>query len=422
MAGARLLQRLYRRLPGDAAAALRCAVAMAEQQHRPLYLVGGAVRDLLLGADHLDIDLVVEGDAIRLARAVARAIGARVVAHPTFGTAVVAGDGLRLDFARARSERYQRPGALPSVAPASLAGDLERRDFTINALALRLDGPNAGDLIDPWRGRDDIARQRIRVLHDASFRDDATRILRAARYAGRLRFRLESRTAALLRCDLPYLSAISGARLRREFERLAAEERAAAMVRFARTWGVLRAVHTALAPDDRALRALRRLSQVPAAQRSAVLFAVLLARAGPAAAEAAIARLSLTREQADAVRGTIALRRQAARLALPGLRPSAAVRVLDQYSTGAVEAFALAADRTLAAQRARRYLDRWRHMKTHLDGEDVVALGVERGPRVGAALDVLRDARLDGVTRTLRDEEALVRMRFVSQARRRRHA
>ncbi len=410
-------------MPGELAAAVRSAVAVAERRGEPLYLVGGGVRDLLLGTAHLDIDLVVEGDAIALAGAVAKAVDARVVAHPSFGTAVVRGDGFRLDFARARSERYQRPGALPTVELASLADDLARRDFTINALALRLDGPHAGALIDPFGGREDIARRRVRVLHDGSFRDDATRLLRAVRYAGRLGFRIEARAARLLRGDLSYVDTISGARLRSELERIADEDRVGVIVRLAARLGVLRALHPALAADDRALRALRRLPRIAAPQRSAVLFALLLARATPSSADAAIARLVLTREQSEAVRGVIALRRQAVRLARVALRPSAAARLLDGYPPASIEAFALVTERKLAAGRARRYLDRWRQMKTLLDGHDVVALGVPRGPRVGEALSCLRDARVDGEVKTRKDEEALVRKMFVerpSRARRRR--
>jgi tRNA nucleotidyltransferase (CCA-adding enzyme) len=423
MADARLVQRLYRRMPGELAAAVRCAVAVAVRRGEPLYLVGGGVRDLLVSAAHLDIDLVVEGDAIALAGAVAKAMDARVVRHPSFGTAVVRGEGFRLDFAGARSERYQRPGALPTVEPASLLDDLARRDFTINALALGLDGPRGGALIDPFGGREDIVRRRIRVLHDGSFRDDATRVVRAVRYAGRLGFRLEARTARLLRVDLSYADTISGARLRRELERIADEDRVGVIVRLAARLGVLRALHPALAPDDRALRAFGRVARIAPPQRSAVLFALLLARATPSRAEAAIARLMLTRAQSEAVRGVIALRRQAARLGRVALRPSAAAAVLDGSPPASIEAFALVTEHKLAGERARRYLNRWRQMKTFLNGNDVVALGVRRGPRVGEALSCLRDARVDGEVKTRKDEEALVRKKFVerpSRARRRR--
>jgi tRNA nucleotidyltransferase (CCA-adding enzyme) len=414
MANARLLPRFYRRLPADLAHAVRCAVNLAEERDAALYLAGGGVRDLLLGARHIDIDLVMEGDAIGLARAVSERLDARVVAHERFSTAAVRGDGFRLDFARAREERYARPGALPSVRPASIEDDLARRDFTVNAMALRLDGPEAGRVLDPFGGRDDLRRRRIRVLRQDSFRDDATRILRAVRYAGRLDFRIEPGTARLLQRDVSYFGTISGARLRRELELVVQEERVATIVRPAAKLGVLRAVHPALRPDDRALRAITRLPRVPESDRSAVLFALLLAAATPSKAEAATARLSLTRQQSLAVRDVIALRRKRKRLARESLSASAAARLFDAHSPAAVEAFALLED-SLAVRRARRYLDRWRGAKTLLNGEDVVELGVSRGPRVGEALTFLRDARLDGEVKTRRDETALLRRFFVRE-------
>lgn len=410
---ARLGQRLYRRLPAEQAAAVCCTVSLAERCAMPLYLVGGGVRDLLLGAAHLDIDFVVEGDAIALARAVAKELRARAVAHARFGTALVRGDGFRLDLARARAERYERPGALPSVQAASIADDLARRDFTINALALRLRGPDAGALLDPFCGQDDLARRRVRVLHDESFWDDATRILRALRYAGRLGFQIETHTAQLLQRDLSYLSTISGARLRHEFERIAEEDRVGRIVRLADKTGVLRALHPALAPGEGALRAIDRLPRVPPAHRSAVLFALLLTEATPLTAEAAIERLALTGEQERALRGLLAMRRLETRLARVTLRVSETVRLLDPHPPAAIEAFALLTGRTLAARRARRYLEDWRSIRPRLDGRDVVALGVPRGPQVGAALALLRDARLDGRVTTRREEETLVRRRFV---------
>lgn len=417
-ARARLPALLKGRLGDRAWAAVQTAVSLAEGRGLDLYLVGGGVRDLLLGAAHLDVDLVVEGDALGLAGAVAERLGARLVTHPRFGTAVVEGDGFRLDLARARSERYERPGALPTVRPASLADDLARRDFTINAIALCLTGARAGELLDPYGGQDDLARRRLRVLHDRSFQDDATRILRAVRYAGRLAFRLDPKTAALLRRDLSYLGTISGARLRHELERIALEERAAQIVRLAARLCVLAAVHPALTPGPRALRALARLAVVTPSHRDAVLFSLLLSGARTGQAESAIERLALTGRQAEAVRSVLALRAAQARLARPGLRPSGAVALLEPHPPPAIEALVLLAERPLAARRARRYLGEWRFVRPRLNGRDVEALGVPRGPRIGAALAALRAARLDGRVKTRDDEVALVRRLRLTQRRR----
>jgi tRNA nucleotidyltransferase (CCA-adding enzyme) len=393
--------------------ALHCAVALAEERGLDLYLVGGAVRDLHLGVAAVDIDLLTEGDAIALATALGDAMGARVVAHPRFGTAAVSGEGFRLDIAQARSERYPRPGALPVVEPATLEEDLARRDFTINAMALRLTGPRRGEVIDPHGGESDLKRRVVRVLYDASFQDDATRITRALRYGGRFRYEIEAHTAALLRRDVSYIDTISGARLRYEFERIANEARVAEIVRRAGDLGVLAAVYAALRAGDRELTALGDLPALRHSHRDAALFCVLLSRATVGDAEGAIERLRLTGRQAGAVRAFLRLRDNEAQLAEAGLRPSEAVALFEVAPRPAIEAFALLAGTTIVGERASRFLDEWRHIKPRLNGRDVEALGVPHGPRVGEALALLREARLDGRAPRREDEVALVRASLV---------
>ena len=160
----------------------------------PLYLVGGPVRDLVLGRSSEDLDLVVEGDAARLAGKVGERLSAKVVIHRRFGTATVKVDKNRLDLATARKETYSRSGALPKVMPGSIAEDLHRRDFTVNAMALGISGPLAGELLDPTSGLKDIEQGIIRSIHRGSFQDDATRIFRAVRYEQRLGFRMATET------------------------------------------------------------------------------------------------------------------------------------------------------------------------------------------------------------------------------------
>ena len=158
-----------------------------------MYLVGGAVRDLLLGGRPLDLDLVVEGDAA----AFAASLGGELKVHDRFGTSTVTLDGFSYDIARARRETYAHPGALPDVAPAPLAEDLERRDFTVNTLALALAGDRAGELHSVPPALEDLDARRLRVLHDQSFIDDPTRLFRLVRYATRLGFEIEPHTRAL---------------------------------------------------------------------------------------------------------------------------------------------------------------------------------------------------------------------------------
>lgn len=161
-------------------------------------LVGGSVRDLLLGrVDGVDVDVVVEGDAPRVARAAGAMLGARVSVHERFGTAEIhLNDGSWIDMVGARRETYPVPGALPVVEPGTLIDDLRRRDITVNAMALRLNGPEAGRIVDPCDGRRDLVDHMVRVIHPASFHEDPSRVLRVARYAARLGFAVEAATRA----------------------------------------------------------------------------------------------------------------------------------------------------------------------------------------------------------------------------------
>ncbi len=379
-----------------------------ERRGSSLFLVGGAVRDLTLGLPLADIDLVVEEDAIAVASDLGKRLRAKVVKHPRFGTAVVSGRGFRLDLAQARTEFYTRPGALPTVRPSTIEEDLDRRDFTINALALRLAGERQGELIDLHGGEQDLERGMVRVLHGESFQDDATRIFRAVRYAGRLGFRIERKTAAYLQRDRGYVETLSGTRLRREFERCAVEEKVGNIVRLAARRHVLEAAHQEFSLASRELRAVSRLPTLPTSHRDALLFCILLAQAAPSLAEDAIGRLAMTGRQAEAVAGLLGIRRLVQELSAAEAKPSRVAELLSPRPMEAIESFTLIGP-VRAARRARRFLDEWRFVRPRLDGSDLQRLGIPRGPAVGSTLKELRAARLDGRVATSEDEVALVR-------------
>ncbi|GAI06484.1 unnamed protein product, partial [marine sediment metagenome] len=203
---------------------LRDTSKEASKLGQRVYLVGGIVRDLLLGYPNFDLDLVTEGDAVELANRIARISGAGLVIYPRFSTAKIKSGDFAIDIATARSETYARPGALPAVTPSSIEKDLFRRDFSINAMAISLTAEDYGQLLDPHHGKDDLHSHLIRILHPDSFSDDATRILRAIRYEQRLGFNLEHETARLLKRDIPMLDTISGDRIRHELELIFREE------------------------------------------------------------------------------------------------------------------------------------------------------------------------------------------------------
>jgi tRNA nucleotidyltransferase (CCA-adding enzyme) len=330
--------------------------AVREAASEPVYLVGGAVRDLLLGRGRADIDLVVEGDA----NALASRLGADVVSHERFATAKVKLDGHEVDIASARTESYPHPGSLPVVETATrVEADLARRDFTINAMALPLLGEP--DLIDPHGGRTDLAAGQLRVLHPASFADDPTRALRAARYAARFDFGLEQGTAALLRdADL---ATVSTDRREAELLRLAAEEEAVQALALVAGWGLVepRKGGVGLAAAVAGL-----LRSGPWAGFVARDRALLVAALGPVGREETLAS-----ERPE--------------------KPSEAVALAAGHDP--VE---LVLARALGAEWLDRYLSEWRDVRLEIDGAALIAAGVPQGPALGRGLEAALRRKRDG--------------------------
>jgi tRNA nucleotidyltransferase (CCA-adding enzyme) len=333
----------------------------------PIYLVGGAVRDLLLGQERADIDLVVEGDAASLAGR----LGAEVVSHERFGTAKVTLDGHELDIASARSESYQHPGALPAVRPnAELADDLKRRDFTINAMAIPLQDESR--LIDPHGGQADLAAGQLRVLHEGSFADDPTRAIRAARYAARFGFTVEQRTAELL--TNTDLSTVSADRREAELLRLAAEAEAAQGFALLHEWGLLEPRPGGIELVGRVAELLAEETWRDLAPRDRTLLAAVI---GPARGEEALAR---TRPK----------------------RPSEAVALASPC-----DGVELVLARALGAEWLDRYLSEWRDVALEIDGSDLIRAGLNEGPALGRGLEEALRRKLDGEIAG-RDEELAV--------------
>jgi tRNA nucleotidyltransferase (CCA-adding enzyme) len=405
-----LLPRLRRGLAAGVSEALQVVLRLAEEEGRRLYLVGGGVRDVVLRRGQVDIDLVGEGPVVSLAEKAALVLGGRWVEHRAFGTVTVEGRDFRLDLAMARAEKYARPGALPKVRPASIADDLARRDFTINAMALTLCGRERGQLLDPFDGMGDIAGGRVRVLHDRSFVDDATRILRAVRYETRFGFGIEERTLALLKRDLAYLDTISGARVRHDLLRLLAEAGPEKGLLRCQALGVLAAIHSALRFDDELAVAFRRARRAGrTAPQPELHLALLGTRLSPADAQAVALRLALSKRQRQALQGAAMLAEQLPWFSRPDMRPSQVVERLEPYPPAAVEACGLAVGQSRAKRVLRRYLAEWRYVKASLNGNALERLGVARGPAMKDVLRLLKAARLDGKVRTGDEEVELVR-------------
>lgn len=391
-----LVDKLASQLPESVRVLLAAVQSEAASSGVQAFLAGGTVRDLLLGRDVLDVDIAIEGDAVAIARKVAEATGARLVKTTAFGTATLKMDGAVVDLATARSESYAKPGALPKVMPSTIEEDLRRRDFTVNAMAYRI---SDGELLDPADGLRDLKARLVRVLHDGSFKDDATRIFRAVRYEARFGFRIEEHTLDLLRRDVRFLDTISGTRIRQELTRCFAEREPERSLLRMQELQVLQSIHPELSFGEKQAAAFARLTEMSAS--SAAMWAVLAWNSGQLAD--VCRRLALTRRQAEAVAAVEEARALAGRIA-PGMRRSEIAHLIDPLPLPT--SFALAA--MTGSPALAGYVTSLRNVKPILRGDDVIEAGVPRGPDVARVLAMLRAAKLDGEVMTREDEERLV--------------
>jgi len=406
-----LASKIEKQLPADLVDFMRVAGKVAASQGQSLYLVGGVVRDLLLGQTNLDLDLVVEGNAINLAQQLTQIKQGKITTHPRFNTAKLQWNKWSIDLATARSETYAKPGALPSVKPGSLSNDLSRRDFTINTMAIELIPSRYGELIDLYGGRDDLEHKLIRVLHEKSFIDDATRIWRGLRYEQRLNFQLESNTLQLLKRDIPMLDTISGDRIRHEMELILKEKYPEKVLRRAEELSVLRRLHPALKGNGWLAEKFKQARQLsyPNLPPVGLYLALVAYPLTDQESEQLISHLRLPKSLAQTLRDTISIKTKLKSLANPELVPSSIYHLLHNCSQTAITANSLACDSPVAHQNINLFLNRLRYVKPALNGDDLVRMGIAPGPQIKEILHLLHEARLDGKVRTKQDEVELVK-------------
>jgi tRNA nucleotidyltransferase (CCA-adding enzyme) len=418
------------------------------------YFVGGLVRDLLLGHPIVDVDMVIEGDAIALARFLSDEFGGRVRTHRRFGTAKwllskdvwerISDDAAKdhlptsIDFVTARTEFYTHPTALPQVQRSSITQDLHRRDFTINTLAIRLDPDHWGELLDFYGGEADLRNGIIRVLHSLSFVDDPTRMLRAARLESRMGFGLDPRSEELIAEGLPLLKRVSGDRIRHELEQVFREAEPERPLGRLEELGILAHIHPDLHCDrwlQTRYRMMREglqpesswteilgLSLGPKPQDDAwnmdiwdiepndsayLHLALLVYRLDGEASNELLTRLKVRRDDAEDMRLLPSLKEVLPQVG-KARQPSAVYRSLQPYPSRVLAVAWLATDRKRIQRRLYRYQTEWRWIETEITGNDLKAMGLRPGPVYGRILGALRDARLDGKVSTREEEEALL--------------
>ncbi|MBN2086109.1 MAG: CBS domain-containing protein [Anaerolineales bacterium] len=429
-----LREALEQNFPAARRALLQAMASVADRQRMPLYLVGGVVRDLILGIPSHDLDLVVEGDAIGLVRSVAKEFGGRIRSHDRFGTAKWLLRGVdpaklglsaeavselpdSLDLVSARAEFYPHPSALPEVERGNLKLDLHRRDFTINTLALSLNAAHFGEVSDFWGGLRDLEEKRIRVLHSISFVDDPTRILRAVRLEQRLGFAIEPRTRDLITRALPLLHRVSGDRIRHELEAILKETAPENALHRLQELEILGQIHPDLTWDPIHAEHVRRARafvpdpkwRLAGGGRDMVPPLSAWLTGHPCDALAGILeRLNLPKREATNI---LAARQSVDRLAvLPAEAPPSRVAdLLEDVPEPALVGAILQSD-GLVRDRLACYLAEWRAVQPETDGSLLRTRGLPPGPRYREILHTLRSARLDGRISTAEDEARMLDM------------
>ncbi len=402
-------------LSGEGYAIVQKVGILALALKQPVYLVGGAVRDVILGRQSLDLDFVTEGSGIKLAEIVCKNCGGTLTTHERFGTAVWTPPADQfaetIDFITARKEVYKAPAALPDVTASSMQDDLFRRDFAINAMAIRLDGDHFGQLLDPFNGMADLEQRKIRILHDKSFDDDPTRMFRGARYAGRLGFELTADTSAALNQSLPMLKELSADRVRHEIEKILEELLPIPMLDLLSQWSVLDHLSIPLKFSDLERVALTKLDGLVSIQpgfsaseqtsldhlRLATWF--LNSQSHQTTPLDLVKEMNCTADFKRDIERVLAVLEQAKSIA--DYRPGTIEKLL--RGTTATQLVLLQAHHSTPHELRAvvpNYFNRWRSVETNADGNTLLELGVPPGPSYQKILDQLLADKLNGDLQT----------------------
>ena len=431
---------LERLLPGPRFALLKTVADEAAKEKLPIYIVGGFVRDLLLDHFSADFDIVVEGEAIQLANRLFKHFGGRVISHNRFGTAKWMIKDIKdkllhefgfldtkeemlpdsLDLTSARTEFYDHPTALPTVERSGIKLDLHRRDFTINTMALRLDGRHFGELYDYWDGLADLQKKQVKVLHSLSFVDDPTRLLRAVRFEQRFHFQIENRTLQLMQEASPLIKQVSGDRLRHEFNLVFEEDHPIPILERLQELGLCQAVHPSFIWNkdfSHGLEAVLRC-EIPAEWKLAgqightpikiaLAYMVWLLQLNCQESLVIADRLHFNNQLMDALKRSLQVLGEFD--SLSALRPSEFAERVGELPPLAGYALFLLCPLEKLKTALEQYFIRWHKFNPSIDGNRLKALGMEPGPRYSEIINRLRAAWIDGEIDSPEQEENLLK-------------
>lgn len=418
-------QLLQERLPPRITELLAKISYVADKNQRQVYVVGGFVRDLLLGVENFDIDLVVEGDGIAFGQELARFFCGRVRTHEKFGTAIVIlPDDFKIDVATARTEYYEYPAALPRVEKSTLREDLYRRDFTINAMAIDLSRDNFGQLVDYFGGRRDLEEGIIRVLYNLSFVEDPTRILRAIRFEQRFNFQMETTTLRLAQQAIrdQWLTKLSYDRIREELKHIFNEDNPSKAIFRMQELGLWALIIPELNLDQQCCLVLEALPREilwfkqqavgkEAFQPWLAYIMALFYRLPASQQGEVLERLRLAAMERDTIMQALMAWPQVQLLLRewPQLTLGRVASLLDSLSWEAGAFYLAATQKPGPHGMLQAYYARRRELKLHVNGNDLIALGLPRGPIFRLILAEIRRAKLDGRAVTREEELELAR-------------
>lgn len=427
-------------IPEEIIALMKRAGALSNSLGFSAFAVGGLVRDLMLGVKNLDLDIVTEGDAIKLGHLLARELKAAIVVHKKFGTcSIITKDKFKIDLATARKETYEKPAALPTVEFSSLKDDLIRRDFTINAMAISINRSSFGQLIDFFNGERDLAHGRIKVLHDGSFIDDPTRIFRAVRFKTRFGFVIDHHTEELIRSAIEQsmFDKVSRERIRDELILILQEPEPLRALKRMAELEELRFIHSAIKFDSDIIRLCNSIDDIcslyersPYKKRAIdkwLMYLMALFEDLTYSQVSAICskfvfkghdslRLLSYKKKAGAVTKLLGSKKDFA--------PSRIYKLLEPLS---LEVILLIMARTilmdsevkaaLVNSRIKAFLAKYNGIRLHIRGDDLKAMGLKSGPAFKVILDNVLYNKIDGKLKTKRDELAHARVLTLKRTR-----
>lgn len=396
---------------------------VSNETRMPAYLVGGFPRDLILGAKDWDLDITVEGNGIKFAEALAKKLNSGLIRHERFGTAtLILGHRLKVDIATTRKETYPFNACLPVVSPGSLKEDLLRRDFTINSMAVSLSGEAGHKLIDVFCGKEDLAAGKIRILHDLSFKDDPTRILRAIRFQQRYNFKIEPKTLRLLKEAVKsgLLNKVSPHRMRDELILMFKEKNPSALLKQLYALGALSFISDKLKPDRQTYNLFKSVNKgifwfmrsFPLHKQLdawLVYFAALLRPLTLAQSKKTIRKMGLSKQEEKKVISCRKINQGLIRrLKDKRIKPAQIFALLKPLSPEAIILLRSASPDSLLRKHVTDFLKIYNCARLCVSGDDLCSLGVLPGPKYQKILNKVLVARLNGRVKNRQDELALI--------------